>query len=277
MPAPMPSAPWLTPKGDPAQDYLHGYGLGEQAASETAQLAQRAASEQAQLTQRSQQMQQQAQQTQRELDMQQQQQERQHLMDQQRLEITKSYHEQQAALGQQKLQQAAQANQAKIQEIARVSQIKQQAQKEIDGGADPVETWAKYGPAAYGAGGAGYENAYANQQRRASLPTPQTPEQKADMALDTDTYKKLEGAKVKLQGELASASGDSVPKIANQITELTRQQNAIRNNRGLTKPAVPTADTALPMPKTKDDLEKGKVYQTKRGPAKWDGEKFVVE
>lgn len=37
------------------------------------------------------------------------------------------------------------------------------------------------------------------------------------------------------------------------------------------------ASGPLPMPKTKDDLVKGQVYQTARGPAVWDGENFTAQ
>jgi hypothetical protein len=42
---------------------------------------------------------------------------------------------------------------------------------------------------------------------------------------------------------------------------------------GIAKPAA--AEKPLDLPKAKTDLVKGKIYNTARGPATWDGEKFV--
>lgn len=54
----------------------------------------------------------------------------------------------------------------------------------------------------------------------------------------------------------------------------------MRQITGANSPQVlpnPAAGTILSLPKSKQDLETGQVYQTSRGPARWDGEKFIKE
>ena len=48
-------------------------------------------------------------------------------------------------------------------------------------------------------------------------------------------------------------------------------------DKGAAPAAVPAVPQALPLPSTKDALEEGKVYQTKYGPATWDGTQFTSQ
>ena len=167
MPTGLPATPWLNPP-DVAGQWAQGYGLGQRAAIAQAE----AIASQRRLDQQSQALAIEAQQKQQALEVQERMNHEKMLMDQQKLEITKSYHQQQIALGQQKIQEAAAMNKLKAVEAARKSAVYMQAQKEIEGGADPTEVWAKYGPVLYGAGGSGYVRANVERQKLANMEPP---------------------------------------------------------------------------------------------------------
>jgi hypothetical protein len=60
-------------------------------------------------------------------------------------------------------------------------------------------------------------------------------------------------------------------QLENQIKRSTAKPPAPE-----TPAPAPAPVQALPMPATQTDLVKGKVYNTARGPAEWDGTKFVA-
>lgn len=229
MAAALPPTPWLQPPNT-AQNYLHGYGLGQQGAAEQARIAEA-----------QQRLQQQAQQVQMEMAMKQQELEKQHLMDQQRIEIARSYHEQQMALGQQKLEEAKKVQEQKAVLAARQYQEQQAYLQDLSVTKDPYGAISRH-PGMF-PNMSGFGSAMRPGKQAA---TPQELAEKADMALDADTYKKISGAKLKLQEELSVAAPKMQPQLQSQITDLTRQQNMIRQNRGLTRPQIPGVAAAAP-------------------------------
>lgn len=73
-------------------------------------------------------------------------------------------------------------------------------------------------------------------------------------------------------GELTEEEASKDPtlsKVLDQIAEIEAERQAIFS--GAERPKA----EAQPLPAKKEDLVKGRVYQTARGPATWDGEKFV--
>lgn len=77
---------------------------------------------------------------------------------------------------------------------------------------------------------------------------------------------------------LINAKGRSVktdyPVYDAGIAQIDEQLKALQGG----KPAAAAAPAApQPLPKSKDELKVGTVYETSRGPAKWDGEKFVTQ
>ena len=76
------------------------------------------------------------------------------------------------------------------------------------------------------------------------------------------------------------------PEHAALQQKINDEKNAIRNRydkggKGAPTPTpapapAPAAVQALPMPAKQEDLVKGKIYNTARGPATWDGTKFVA-
>jgi hypothetical protein len=76
-----------------------------------------------------------------------------------------------------------------------------------------------------------------------------------------------------LQPLLDQARAD-VSDLMRQIGELNKATAADSAPGGAGLGAAPAAGKALPMPKTKADLKKGEIYETSRGPAKWNGTAF---
>jgi hypothetical protein len=58
-------------------------------------------------------------------------------------------------------------------------------------------------------------------------------------------------------------------------------ETMLQNAMGVPSGGAPggkTAKTAAkPLPDTQDELEEGEIYQTSRGPAKWDGSQFIPQ
>lgn len=69
--------------------------------------------------------------------------------------------------------------------------------------------------------------------------------------------------------EEEAAEDPTLSKVLDQIAEIEAERQAIFS--GAERPKA----EAQPLPAKKEDLVKGRVYQTARGPATWDGEKFV--
>lgn len=170
MAAGQPAAPWLHPP-DVTGNYLHGFGLGEQAASENARLQQAQA-----------QLQQHAQQAQMELEQRKAEHERQTLMQQQQMEVQKAYQQAQIGMAQQKLQEAQKVNQMKIKQAADMGTARMSYDKEmrdIDSNPDLTDDQRKKAksdtamrlmPQMVAASGAGLGTAVSAAQKMAPLP-----------------------------------------------------------------------------------------------------------
>lgn len=109
-----------------------------------------------------------------------------------------------------------------------------------------------------------------------------------ELANDAATLKSMYAADIKDVGpkERARIKAEYDPKFA--AIEAKRGQieadfNALREKVGLPASAAPAAApapkpaAALPLPKEKSALQTGKVYQTSRGPAKWNGTAFEAQ
>ena len=120
MPAGLPTTPWLQPPNT-TENYLKGFGLGQQGAAE-----------QAQINMASQRLQQQAQQTQMEIEAKKSEQDRQYQMDQQKLEIEKAYRQSQIGMEQQRVDQAKQTFDFKTKQAAQSMQAQGQYQTDYD-------------------------------------------------------------------------------------------------------------------------------------------------
>jgi hypothetical protein len=76
--------------------------------------------------------------------------------------------------------------------------------------------------------------------------------------------------------EEEAAQDPVLKKVVDDIATIEDERQSIYS--GTWKPGeatAPTAPTVLPLPAKKEELVNGHIYQTSRGPAKWDGEKFV--
>jgi hypothetical protein len=149
----LPPTPWLRPP-DTDQNYLKGYGLGQQGASEQVQIAMAQQRMAQQAAEASAQLQERSQAAQMEIEMRQKEHERQSLMDQQKLEIEKSYRQSQIGLEKQKLDEEIKINQSKLSQTANLAAAQMEAQKRIAAGEDPSDVWMEIGPRA-GMTGAG--------------------------------------------------------------------------------------------------------------------------
>ena len=110
-----------------------------------------------------------------------------------------------------------------------------------------------------------------------------------ELANDAATLKSMYAADIKElnAAQRAKVKAEYEPKFA--AIEAKRNQieadfNALREKVGLPgasapapSPAPDKAPAALPLPKEKSALQAGKVYQTSRGPAKWNGTAFEAQ
>lgn len=109
-----------------------------------------------------------------------------------------------------------------------------------------------------------------------------------ELANDAATLKSMYAADIKELNatQRAKVKAEYDPKFA--AIEAKRGQieadfNALREKVGLPASAAPAAApapkpaAALPLPKEKSALQTGKVYQTSRGPAKWNGTAFEAQ
>jgi hypothetical protein len=288
-------APWLQP-ADPAKNFLEAYRAGSQISEANAHLQQQA-----------QQAAQEAEQRKQQLEVKRQETERQDQMQQQQIEIQKAYHQQQIGLQQSKLQEAQRMNDLKTQEAAHSLQAQgayQTQYNDLLGQGVPegeASIKASLGNAAMFRGGAGL----GSTQRAAQgivppatappptfgaeggaqffQPAPGKWSQVHQAAPKTDTMENT-GVGI-LERQIAKDDDlmDSTPNMKANIKDAMqakndarkRKVNSVFQSRGKDMP-YPDAEIS-PLPKSKDDLKKGTVYQTKRGPAKWDGEQFIKE
>lgn len=284
MPALPPFAPWIKP-ADEAGHFMQAYQASAQIAEAQAR------------------MQQQAQKTQIELGARKAQNDRQYQVEQQRMEIEKSYHQQQMALGQQKLQEASQINQLKIQQAAQTlqaqGQYNQDYQAFLDQGMSEGDASIKAALKNPGflKGGSGLaavsraaqasvpKNLEINKQAEGtfyrSSPTEQyhiVPGGSEDKVMEHQPVISAFASLRKAESDYSAADDKTKPKIAADIEDKQRKINRYykSKNKGLPFPDV-AESAALPMPKAKADLKAGQIYQTKRGPARWDGDKFTLE
>ncbi len=93
-----------------------------------------------------------------------------------------------------------------------------------------------------------------------------------------------ESQRESLHSSILAIQKDSKLKLDEKKSQIKALQNDVmmsglsRYHDMIQKQGQPTPATSadvLPMPKTKSEAVTGKVYQTKNGPMKWDGEKFV--
>lgn len=112
-----------------------------------------------------------------------------------------------------------------------------------------------------------------------------------ELANDAATLKSMYAADIKDLGptQRAKVKAEYEPRFA--VLEAKRGQieadfNALREKVGLPASAAPAAPAAaptpkpaeaLPLPREKSALQAGKVYQTSRGPAKWNGTAFEAQ
>lgn len=80
-----------------------------------------------------------------------------------------------------------------------------------------------------------------------------------------------------IQSQLLNPDEETTPEQRKEL--LHKQKTLLDEARKIGKPtsALQTGQAPLPMPKTKEELVKGLPYQTKRGPARWNGEAFETE
>ncbi len=90
-----------------------------------------------------------------------------------------------------------------------------------------------------------------------------------------DKYTALQTQKRELQRQRAAVQFS--PKLTeaydNELAGLDQQLSALDGTGTPIKPMTPDVQ---PMPKSKAELKAGMIYQTARGPAKWNGQQFVI-
>jgi hypothetical protein len=165
----------------------------------------------------------------------------------------------------------------------------------IDGGAKPAEALRLAGPELFWNNPAGlvssvratreatpFEPSVVNRNgrdfavtgpNRAQLITPPKQVMPPDVAMNQKLL--MEELKRKTTGPLAIAAD---PKEIAGLEQRLLEGSTNWMKAPVTAPASPATDAAndaLPLPKTEADLKKGAIYQTRRGPATWNGSKFV--
>jgi hypothetical protein len=110
-----------------------------------------------------------------------------------------------------------------------------------------------------------------------------------ELANDAAMLKSMYVADIKDLGptQRAKVKAEYEPKFAAleaKRTQIEADFNALREKVGLPSASAPApspapdkAPAALPLPKEKSALQAGKVYQTSRGPAKWNGTAFEAQ
>lgn len=110
-----------------------------------------------------------------------------------------------------------------------------------------------------------------------------------ELANDADTLKSKYAADINglSAAQRAKVKAEYEPKFAAieaKRTQIEADFNALREKVGLPSASAPApspkpdkAPAALPLPKEKSALQAGKVYQTSRGPAKWNGTAFEAQ
>lgn len=96
------------------------------------------------------------------------------------------------------------------------------------------------------------------------------------MATLAKDEKAIEAANIKLRKATDVAKENFRDRVAYVTGSVSNRPAGGANPppTGTTPPPAPVRQP-LPMPKTRDELKTGEVYNTARGPAKWDGTKFV--
>src|ERR1035437_643182 len=278
-------APWVQP-ANPSKNYMEAYQVSSQIAEANQRLQQQAAN-----AEKSHQDEQQR------LQIEQQQFQQKQLMDQQKSEILNQYHQSQLGLAQQKLEEASKDNQIKIQQAADKSSAMMEASSRIKNGEDPSSVWMELGPRTGHMRGMGALIRAQQATAPKDLEIREEGNQKFYRSSPTERYQHTPPStpqdKFLEQGE-ASSSRTHIKALQDKIDLLDptdnirktledsqdkekRNLNAIYQNAGR-KPLYPDVKEAvLSMPNSKSKLVDGKVYQTKRGPARWDGKFFVPE
>lgn len=110
-----------------------------------------------------------------------------------------------------------------------------------------------------------------------------------ELANDAATLKSMYAADINglSAAQRAKVKAEYEPKFAAieaKRTQIEADFNALREKVGLPGASAPApspkpdkAPAALPLPKEKSALQAGKVYQTSRGPAKWNGTAFEAQ
>lgn len=297
-------APWLNPP-DYTGAYLHGAQIGATAAEARARLQAAVIQNQQEHAIAQQRLQQQAAEAQMENET------RQRLADQkareeeQRLKIQGEYQKAQIGLAAQKLQESQQMNDFKIKQAAQTFQAQGQYQSDyqslLDQGVPEGEASIKAALRNPGflKGGSGLAAVARAQQ--ATVPKDLEIRTEGDKqffrSAPTEAYKVVPGGgEDRVMSHAAYTSGLTgvremerdfrvIPtgnkkeksEAAKEIESEKRRLNSIAESKKAPVPFPNVRAEALPLPKTQAELVVGELYQTKRGPARWDGEQFIPE
>lgn len=291
---PLPPTPWLNPP-DYTGAFLHGAQIGASAGEANARIGASMAEANARL-QASMQMQS-AQLAQQEQLAQMQAQIRTKIADQrakehqQRIAIDAAYKESEIGLQRERLKQANDAFMAKTQQAAKLAANRALISSLIQQGEDPNDVYMKHGAEA------GYTPSQMDPIFKSMAPIPEEIFHKANRetgepdryvnpktgairfvptpTLDpyVETQREVLRERLKeLNKNYDEATRDKVKKgFQKQIDETNERL------RRLVSPNFPTENPGLPLPESPEKLEVGKVYQTSRGLATWDGKMFIPE
>lgn len=272
---PLPPTPWIKSYENP-ELYLGGYrsGLEQQQITQRGQLAAQELNQRAAEAANRMAMAQMENQTRRELAMQE------LAMEEHRRKIQDEQWGMERRLGEQKLQEFASRAAAQLRIQAR-----------IKAGEDPLKVYSEEGPTAGSAFGPSDIAALTRANKKqnwvfkkgdpatgapdvwqdettGAIKSVQQPKaaakDPATVAYEKDIETRL-GILYKNRYDLQLANKDTT-SVDNQIWEITNERNKLFG-----KPTAPAAS----LPATEEELQEGKIYQTSRGPAKWNGQKFI--
>lgn len=282
--------PWLRGPnpGELGNLYMEGLRAGQAVQMQKAKLAQE--DQQFQM-----QMQAQAEQRQREA-----------LREQTQMDIQKQYQQAQIGLRKQELDQQQQKIGMATQLAARKMQAQQRYQQMIQSGVDPAKALLEVGPdlaqsmtgaaALYKStlpkppvappsitkiGGQDFlqvptrsgDSHYQQIRPPKSVEGNLTDREKARLSILEKRRKELSEDPILMRTQTEPALKARADKMQSELDAIDTEMNKIA------PPVTGTSGQASegqykPLPKSKDQLEKGEIYQTKRGPARWDGEQF---
>lgn len=183
-------------------------------------------------------------------------------MRQQKIEIDANISQMQLDLQNKRLQEAARATDFKIRQSAQMGQAAMEVEALKKQGVKDVDAWLQVAPK-YGASFSEM-GLLLGQKRMAEIP------HKEVLDAYTESRRRiLEGGIRQMKTEIATPGVRASVKTGLQ-DEVAKQEYELENllRRG------GESTVGLPMPQTVQELKEGEIYRTKRGLARWDGQKF---